>query len=75
MNGVFGPMSSNYCNVFLIFSAIYLIFTVILGGSFLFSLTTKMSLMKRFYMFVVFVTQLLFYITHRIFYNMCLKTA
>ncbi len=75
MNNVFGPMSANYCNVFLVLSAIYLAFTVLLGGSFLMSLTTKMSVQHRIYMFLGFLTYLLGYVTNRIFYNMCVKTA
>jgi hypothetical protein len=76
MNSIFGPMSSNYCNIFLILSAIYLFFTVVLGGSFLLSLTNKkMSFTARVSMVAGFITYLLLYITHRIFYNMCVKTA
>ena len=76
MNDVFGPMSSNYCNIFLILSAIYLVFTIILAGSLLLSLTNKkMAFSARMYMLAGFATYLLQYITHRIFYNMCRKTA
>lgn len=76
MNNVFGPMSANYCNIFLVLSAIYLFFTVVLGGSFLVSLTTKKtSLATKLYTMFGFITYLLFYITHRIFYNMCIKTS
>lgn len=76
MNNVFGPMSSNYCNIFLVLSAIYLFFTVLLGGSFLVSLTNKKaSMYSKISMMLGFITYLLFYITHRIFYNMCVKTS
>jgi hypothetical protein len=76
MNDVFGPMSSNYCNIFLVLSAIYLAITVLLAGSFLMSLTSKkIGLYHKVTMFGAFVTYLLSYITHRIFYNMCKKTA
>ncbi len=75
MNNVFGPMSANYCNIFLVLSALYLVGTVLLGGSFLMSLTTKVSLKYRLGIFMAFLTYLLSYITHRIFYNMCVKTA
>jgi hypothetical protein len=75
MNSVFGPMSSNYCNIFLVLSAVYLAVTVLLGGSFLMSFTKKISMSHRIYMFAGFITYLLSYITHRIFYNMCVKTA
>lgn len=76
MNDVFGPMSSNYCNIFLILSAIYLVFTIIFAGSFLMALTTKKaSFQNKIYMFTGFITYLLFYVTHRIFYNMCKKIA
>ncbi len=75
MNNVFGPMSANYCNIFLILSAIYLAVTVLLAGGLLLSFSKKMSLTHRLYMVGGLLTYLLGYITQRIFYNMCLKTA
>lgn len=76
MNDIFGPMSSNYCNIFLIFSALYLLVTILLLGGFLLSLTNKkVSFIARIYMFAGAFNYLLLYITHRIFYNMCRKTA
>jgi hypothetical protein len=75
MTNVFGPMSANYCNIFLILSAVYLALTVILGAGLLLSFTKKISFYHRVYMTGGFLTYLLGYITHRIFYNMCLKTA
>ncbi len=75
MNNVFGPMSANYCNIFLILSAIYLAITVLLAGSLLLSFSKKMSMTHRLYMAGGLLTYLLGYITQRIFYNMCLKTA
>lgn len=76
MNDIFGPMSSNYCNIFLILSAIYLVFTLVLMGTFFIALVSKKTTLKdKIYMIAGFLTYLLLYITHRIFYNMCKKTA
>jgi hypothetical protein len=75
MNDVFGPMSANYCNIFLILSAIALIVTILLAGSFLMSLSGKTSMSTKLNLLLGFGNYLLSYITYRILYNMCVKTA
>ncbi len=75
MNNVFGPMSANYCNIFLLLSAIALVFTVLLAGSFLMSFAGKTSMNTKMMLLIGFGNYLLTYITYRILYNMCVKTA
>ncbi len=75
MNDVFGPMSANYCNVFLILSAISLVITIMLAGSFLMSLTGKTSMKTKALLLGGFGSYLFNYITYRLLYNMCVKSA
>jgi uncharacterized membrane protein YobD (UPF0266 family) len=75
MNDVFGPMSANYCNVFLILSAISLVITIMLAGSFLMSLTGKTSMKTKAMLLGGFGSYLFNYITYRLLYNMCVKSA
>jgi hypothetical protein len=75
MNDVFGPMSASYCNVFLILSAVALVATILLAGSFLMSFSGKTSMNTKFMLLIGLGNYLLTYITYRILYNMCVKTA
>ena len=71
-NLLFGPLSSDFCNLFFIFMLVGLLFIVINVIGILHSLVNKNKLLP------IFVSNLIMalftYFTHRILYSMCLTS-
>ena len=72
MNSLFGPLGKKYCNLFLLLSAIALVFLVmaVVGLLFMFS-KKKVDGSAILGAVIVGVTYLIMYTQNRILYNMC----
>jgi len=72
MNSLFGPLGKKYCNLFLLLSAIALVFLVmaVVGILFMFA-KKKVDGSAILGAVVVGITYLIMYTQNRILYNMC----
>lgn len=75
LNYLFGPLSSQYCLVFYLISAYFLIVTVLLIVGFVFQLfSKKMNEMVVFAFILSTISHFVIYIGYRLLYNMCMNT-
>jgi uncharacterized membrane protein HdeD (DUF308 family) len=72
MNSLFGPLSHQYCNLFLLLSAfgLFMVFAVILTGVLMFA-DKKMNRGAVVIMAGGVISYLIIYFQNRILYNMC----
>ena len=74
-NYFFGPLSSQYCLIFYVISAYFLIVTILLVVGFVGHLFTKKTTSASVFAFVFGVTtHLVLYIGYRLIYNMCMSS-